>query len=174
MKLHTIYLSILCLLASSLLMTSCDDFLEEKPENEKSEDQFWETEGDALMAVNALYFGGVPRLHSTDIAGGWTPKATMWGGLMSGLFVDKRKDRIFTNASEGANFNIEAFDETSLKLWEEYYKGVSYANAVIANIPTMTNVLSESQIKNYVAQDKFFRAYNYFYLVKDYGDVPLY
>jgi len=33
--------------------------------------------------------------------------------------------------------------------------------------------LSDSEIKKLIAQAKFFRAYNYFYLVKNFGDVPL-
>ena len=172
MKLHKIYISIFCMITLSLLMSSCDDFLKEEPLDQKTAGQFWKTEADAQTAVNALYFGGVPYLHTIDVDGGWTPKATMWGGVMSGLFVDKRKDRTFTNASEGANFNIESFDATALKLWNEFYVGISRANFVIANIPGMTGVLSETQIKNFSAQGKFFRAYAYFYLVKEFGDVP--
>nr|WP_303889794.1 RagB/SusD family nutrient uptake outer membrane protein [Dysgonomonas mossii] len=156
----------------SLVMSSCDGFLKEEPLDEKTAGQFWKTESDAKTAVNALYFGGVPYLNNIDVDGGWTPKATMWGGIMSGLFVDKRKDRTFTTASEGGNFNIEAFDATARKLWSEFYIGISRANFVIANIPTMTNVLSEAQINNFVAQGKFFRAYAYYYLVKEFGDVP--
>ncbi|MDR3366469.1 MAG: RagB/SusD family nutrient uptake outer membrane protein [Prevotellaceae bacterium] len=166
------YISIFCVLMLSLLMSACDGFLEEKPLDSKTSNQFWATEADAQSAVNALYFGGVPYLHNTDVDGGWTPKATMWGGIMSGLFVDKRKDRTFTTASEGCNFNIESFNSTAFKLWHEFYKGISRANFVIANIPTMVGVLSDAQIKNFVAQGKFFRAYGYFYLVKEFGDVP--
>lgn len=172
MKLHKIYISIFCMITLSLVMSSCDGFLKEEPLDEKTAGQFWKTESDAKTAVNALYFGGVPYLNNIDVDGGWTPKATMWGGIMSGLFVDKRKDRTFTTASEGGNFNIEAFDATARKLWSEFYIGISRANFVIANIPTMTNVLSETQINNFVAQGKFFRAYAYFYLVKEFGDVP--
>lgn len=172
MKFHKIYISIFCMVTLSLLVSSCDSFLEENPLDEKTSGQFWKTEADAKTAVNALYFGGVPYLNNIDVDGGWTPKATMWGGVVSGLFVDKRKDRAFTNASEGANFNIESFDATSLKIWTEFYIGISRANFVIANIPTMTNVLSETQIKNFVAQGKFFRAYAYYYLVKEFGDAP--
>jgi len=160
------------MIALALVMSSCESFLEENPLDEKTTGQFWKTESDARTGVNALYFGGVPYLHNIDVDGGWTPKATMWGGVMSGLFVDKRKDRTFTNASEGANFNIESFDATSQKMWTEFYIGISRANFVIANIPTMTDVLSEAQIANFVAQGKFFRAYAYYYLVKEYGDVP--
>lgn len=172
MKLKNIYLPILSIAIFSLLFSSCDGFLTEKPLDEKTSGQFWKTEADAQSAVNALYFGGVPYLNNIDVDGGWTPKATMWGGIMSGLYVDKRKDRTFTNASEGANFNIESFDATAQKMWTEFYIGISRANFVIANIPTMTEVLSPAQIDNYVAQGKFFRAYAYFYLVKEFGDVP--
>ncbi len=172
MKRYKIYQSILCMITLTLVMSSCESFLEENPLDEKTTGQFWKTESDAVTGVNALYFGGVPYLHNIDVDGGWTPKATMWGGVMSGLFVDKRKDRTFTNASEGANFNVESFDATSQKMWTEFYIGISRANFVIANIPKMTDVLSETQIANFLAQGKFFRAYAYFYLVKEYGDVP--
>lgn len=172
MKLQNIIKSIIYVISITLLVSSCDTFLEENPLDEKTTGQFWKTESDAITGVNALYFGGVPYLHNIDVDGGWTPKATMWGGVMSGLFVDKRKDRTFTNASEGANFNIESFDATSQKMWTEFYIGISRANFVIENIPLMTDVLSSAQIANFVAQGKFFRAYAYSYLVKEYGDVP--
>ena len=38
-------------------------------------------------------------------------------------YVDKRKDRTFTTASEGCNFNIESFDDIAMKYWHEFYKG---------------------------------------------------
>ena len=166
------YIFISLMFGLSLSMSSCDQFLEEKPLDEKTSNQFWQTPADAESAVNALYFGGVPYLNNTDVDGGWTPKATMWGGIMSGLYVDKRKDRLFTTATEASTNTLEAFDGTAMKLWHEYYKGISRANFVIANIPQMTGVLNEATINNYVAQGKFFRAYGYFYLVKDFGDVP--
>ena len=172
MKLLKVYISAFCMCSLSVLLNSCDDFLKEEPLDMKSADQFWKTKADAESGVNAWYFGGVPYLHNTDVGGGWTPKATMWGGIVSGLYVDKRKDRTFTTASEGCNFNIESFDDIAMKYWHEFYKGISRANFVIANIPTMTGVLDEATINNYVAQGKFFRAYGYFWLVKEFGGVP--
>lgn len=172
MKLYKIYISVFCMITLSLVMSSCDGFLDEDPKDTKTNGQFWKTEADAKTAINGLYYNGVPRLNDIDVDGGWTPKATMWGGVVSGLFVDKRKDRTFTNASEGCNFNIESFNSTSLKLWTELYLGVSRANFVITYIPTMSGVLSDAQIQNFVAQGKFFRAYSYFSLLKEFGDVP--
>jgi len=173
MKPYKLYIAIFSTLALSVFLSSCNKFLEENPLDTKISDQFWKTPADAQSAVNGLYFGGVPYLHNIDVDGGWTPKATMWGGIMSGLFVDKRKDRTFTNASENSTFNIESFNSTAAKLWSEYYIGISRANFVIANIPTMSGVLDQATIDNYVAQGKFFRALAYFSLVKDFGDVPL-
>ena len=164
------YISALCLF--SFALSSCDSFLEEKPLDQKSSNEFWQTQADAESAVNALYFGGVPYLYNTDVAGGWTPKATMYGGIASGLFVDKRKDRALTTASEACTFNVQSFDDIAMQLWHEFYKGISRANFVIANIPNMTNVLDQATIDNYVAQGKFFRAYGYYYLVKEFGGVP--
>jgi len=174
MKMKRIYRTSIFLIGTcSLLLSSCSKFLEENPLDTKISGQFWKTPADAQSAVNALYFGGVPYLNNIDVDGGWTPKATMWGGIMSGLFVDKRKDRTFTNASENGTFNIESFNSAAQKLWSEYYIGISRANFVITNIPQMSGVLDEATISNYLAQGKFFRALAYFYLVKDFGDVPL-
>ncbi|MCH3994718.1 MAG: RagB/SusD family nutrient uptake outer membrane protein [Prevotella sp.] len=170
------YILALVLLSLIAVVSSCNGFLDENPKDEKVADKFWKTEADAESGVNALYYGGVPYLNNTDVDGGWTPKATMWGGVISGLYVDKRKDRSLTTASEGCTFTLEAFangtESPSFKLWHEFYKGISRANFVLANIPRMTSVLSQSTIANDVAQAKFFRAYNYYYLVKEFGDVP--
>jgi hypothetical protein len=174
MKLHNTktYISIFCVIALAFVMSSCESFLEEKPLDAKASTQFWQTPSDAESAVNALYYGGVPYLNNTDLGTGWSPKATMWNGIFSGLFVDKKKDRSFTSACENLDLNVASFDGAAMSLWHEFYKGISRANFVIANIPTMTEVLDEATIKNYVAQAKFFRAYGYFYLVKEFGDVP--
>ncbi len=60
MKLSKINSFLFCMFVCSLFMSSCDSFLEEKPLDAKSSNQFWATESDAQTAVNALYFGGVP------------------------------------------------------------------------------------------------------------------
>lgn len=176
MKKSKYIFKILGIFALTVTFSSCNSFLDENPKDEKIANNFWKTEADAESGVNSLYFGGVPYLNDTDVDGGWTPKATMWGGIMSGLYVDKRKDRALTTASEGCTFTLEAFangtSSPAFKLWHEFYKGISRANFVLANVPNMTTVLSSSTIANDVVQAKFFRAYNYFYLVKEFGDVP--
>jgi len=165
------FLSVLAILAG-FTFSSCDDFLEENPEDSKTSNAFWATENDAKTAVDALYFGGVPYLHNTNFGTGWSPKMTMVGGLTSGLFVDKRKDRTITTAIEACTFNTQNFDDVAYNIWHECYKGISRANFVIANIPGMTSVLDQATINRYLGEAKFFRAYNYATLVVNFGDVP--
>ncbi|MDD4453617.1 MAG: RagB/SusD family nutrient uptake outer membrane protein, partial [Proteiniphilum sp.] len=69
MKLHSIYKSIILLIGLTLAMSSCESFLDENPQDEKTTGQFWKTESDAITGVNALYFGGVPYLHNIDVDG---------------------------------------------------------------------------------------------------------
>ncbi len=156
--------------ASSMGLTSCDDFLKENPLDKKVSSEFWKTAEDAESGVAALYFGGVPYLNNSG--GGWQPKATMYGGIISGLYYDDHGDSQLAEASKNCMFNLEKFTSSAMTLWHEFYKGISRANFVLANVPKMTSVLSQSTIDNYVAQGKFFRAYAYFYLVKEFGDVP--
>lgn len=165
------FLSVLAILAG-FTFSSCDDFLEENPEDSKTSNAFWATENDAKTAVDALYFGGVPYLHNTNFGTDWSPKMTMVGGLTSGLFVDKRKDRTITTAIEACTFNTQNFDDVAYNIWHECYKGISRANFVIANIPGMTSVLDQATINRYLGEAKFFRAYNYATLVVNFGDVP--
>ncbi len=156
--------------ASSMGLTSCDDFLKENPLDKKASSEFWKTAEDAESGVAALYFGGVPYLNNSG--GGWQPKATMYGGIISGLYYDDHGDSQLAEASKNCMFNMEKFTSSAMTLWHEFYKGISRANFVLANVPKMTGVLSQSTIDNYVAQGKFFRAYAYYYLVKEFGDVP--
>jgi hypothetical protein len=151
-------------------LTSCDAFLEEKPLDQKSSSQFWQSKEDAQTGVDALYFGGVPYLNQNG--GGWQPKATMYGGIISGLFYDDHGDSQLAEAAKACTYTLEKFSSPAMSLWHEFYKGISRANFVLANVPKMTDVLDQATIDNYVAEGKFFRAYAYFYLVKEFGDVP--
>ena len=156
--------------AATMGLTSCDDFLKENPLDAKASTEFWKTADDAESGVAALYYGGVPYLNNAG--GGWQPKATMYGGIISGLYYDDHGDSQLAEASKNCMFNMEKFTSSAMTLWHEFYKGISRANFVLENVPKMTSVLDKATIENYVAQGKFFRAYAYFYLVKEFGDVP--
>src|SRR5690606_25372824 len=57
-------------------------------------------------------------------------------------------------------------------VWNGAYETINIANGAIKYIPTISFNDATKQ-KQLIAEAKFFRAYNYFYLVKTFGDVPL-
>ncbi|MEI8113585.1 MAG: RagB/SusD family nutrient uptake outer membrane protein [Bacteroidia bacterium] len=74
------------------------------------------------------------------------------------------------------DFNIFSTNGNFLDFWRHCYIGVHYANAVIEFAPTAIPVAKPedvARINNYVGEAKCLRAYWYFQLVRNYGDVPL-
>ena len=154
------------------MLGSCHGFLAEDPLTQVTTENFWQTRTDAERGLNSVYFGGFPFLVRTGAGGGWEPLVPFFGGLASGLFVDRRLDRPFTSEMQAGRFSLMNVTNEVRLIWHELYTGVNRANLVIYNIPRMTDVLSPDEIAEKLAQAKFFRALNYFKLVKNFGDVP--
>lgn len=58
-----------------------------------------------------------------------------------------------------------------LEYWERPYKVIRTLNEIIENLPSST--VSETFKTQKIAEARFLRAFNYFYMVKRYGGVPL-
>ncbi len=58
-----------------------------------------------------------------------------------------------------------------LEYWERPYKVIRTLNEIIENLPSST--VSETFKKEKIAEARSLRAFNYFYMVKRYGGVPL-
>lgn len=56
--------------------------------------------------------------------------------------------------------------------WDEGYNCIKYANGVIGNIPRVKG-LEEEKKNAYLGRGYFHRAYSYYYLIFNFGDVPL-
>jgi hypothetical protein len=56
-------------------------------------------------------------------------------------------------------------------MWNYPYRAINIANGAIKHIPDIA--MSDASKSKLIGEAKFFRALNYFYLVKSFGDVPL-
>ena len=56
--------------------------------------------------------------------------------------------------------------------WPVGYRAINVANGAIKHIPNIH--MNESDRNRLVAEAKFFRAFNYFFLVKAFGALPFY
>lgn len=161
---------LLIILIGLVVLSSCDDFLAEEPLSEMSVDQFFSYPTHAYNAVNILYRSGVTDYYKTGVYSG---SRAMLGGYMTGLFDNDYKGQEFhVQHSQNLTLNGDNLGSYFDGAWDGCYKAISRCNLAINNIPE-TPDLSDAEIKNLTAQTKFFRAYNYYFLVKTFGDVPL-
>lgn len=154
----------------TLATTSCTDFLEEEPLDLKTDGQFWTSDTDAQSAVNMVYYGGVPYLYGGR-NNGWQPTRLMYNGLLSGLFTDDKKDGDFSSNAETLNINFQTVAGDVGEIWREPYVCIGRCNVLDLRLPEMVaaGIISEDRKNELLAQAYFFRAWSYFFLIKEFG-----
>jgi hypothetical protein len=168
-KILTSMMACACLVGFS----ACDSFLDEEPRSELTTNSYYKSEAHAQQNVNYLYRTGVPaRISST---GAYAGSIVQIQGALTGYF---------TNTYEGQELSYKygremTRQENTMTVgvtmggeWDAAYKAINVANTAIKYIPEIN--MDAAKATTLVAEAKFFRAWNYFFLVKLFGDVPFY
>jgi SusD family. len=139
-------------------------FLDVPPQGQQPTVEVWQNEADATKAVNAMYANlrewkqvafaaiAVESLGSDDAEKGSSPS-----------------DATFMNNFD--NFTASSTELQIQDFWSGQYQEINLANQIIDNIPAIN---MDANLKaRYIAEAKFIRAYDYFRLVRAFGDIPL-
>jgi len=158
-------LNISLLVAAGLLITSCaEDFLD-VPSQEKVEAEHSEENYSPEVLVNGIYgmftdwnygfaFLGITEIISDNADKGSSPTDTG---------TDKDILDALTYTSTAGSFS---------SMWEHWYKSIGRATEAITY--TEEYGLTDETLKNrYIAEARFLRALNYFFLVRGWGDIPI-
>ncbi|MFA5971763.1 MAG: RagB/SusD family nutrient uptake outer membrane protein [Lentimicrobiaceae bacterium] len=159
------YKIIFALVLVTALFTACSkDFLVKSPEYSVNTANFFQTEDDAIAAVNGAYQPlQWPKLYNMRM---WTPDI-MAGNSIVG--AGGGSDGIETQ--DQANFVTASDNQGALDLWRGPWPGILRCNIILQKVPGMA--INEA-IKNRVLGEAYFlRAQYYFILVRFFGDVPL-
>ena len=147
------------------LVAGCDSFIETEPLGELTTASFFETEEQAVQATNATY----------SILRDWNLHVFAWLGMTDIASDDATKGSTPADASFLLDLDNLNFDPTNIAFagtWGGYYQGIYRANVAIQNIPTIQDIDEQLQ-QRLIAENRFLRAYFYFFLVRAYGGVPL-
>jgi len=145
-------------------------FLSEDPLSEMVTEDFFSSPNHAYDAVNILYRSGCINFYRTGIYSG---SRAMLGSYMTGLYDnDYKGQEVHVQHSQNLTLNGHNLASYFDGFWDDCYEAISKANFAISNIPD-TPGLSNTEKNKLTAQALFFRALNYYYLVKTFGDVPL-
>lgn len=152
------------LVIAGLSVAGCDDFLASEPLGELTSESFFETQDHALWATNATY----AKLRD------WNVHVFAWIGMTDIAGDDAHKGSTPTDADFLGDLDDMTHDAGNIAFndtWQGYFQGVHRANTAIRGIP---NVEMDEQLKaRLIAENKFLRAYFYFFLVRAFGGVPL-
>lgn len=153
------------LIAIALLgvsFSSCSDFLEQNPQTDLSENDFYKTADDIASAVNGAY----SSLQEGDIYGNWY----IFGEIPSDNTRNQLSGSV-TTQDEFDKFYIDTQNATIANFWKAAYKVINRTNTVLGRIDGIP--IDASLANRYKLECKFIRALMYFNLVRVYGDVPL-
>ena len=141
-----------------LTLNSCNSWLDVLPENEQAKEIFWNTKEEAEAVLNSGYYYLCKAV----------PNLIQWGELRGGS--------IFKNSSNHLqSFNVVPTDKDFCN-WESLYFVINMANAVLKNVDAVLekdqsfNIAQANSLK---AEAYFLRGLSYFYLVRNWRDVPL-
>ncbi len=158
----------------SVLLISCDKWLELKPQNGIIREEFWKTKEQVDAAVGGIYasmMGGTTSAN-IDIERPLPEYFLLWG--------EARGD-MMTPTARASN---EEIDITTMNIlptnritnWRYVYQTINYCNTVIALAPGVLDVdktFTEQKLNQALGQALTIRSLLYFYLVRTFGDVPL-
>ncbi|MBL7767846.1 MAG: RagB/SusD family nutrient uptake outer membrane protein [Flavipsychrobacter sp.] len=138
------------------LAIGCNKKLDQQPQSQLSDSNFWKTSSDLAQAANYLYTF-LNGLSTDDPSGFPTP------------LQDNYSDKSFGDRSVGFGDGSSVAPATWAE-WSNYYKAIRAANNIIEKSGQVSGTAAE--INRYVGEARFFRAMSYFELVKRFGDVP--
>jgi len=146
-------------------VSSCDDeFLEPVNENQLSPDTFWQSADDARKAI----------------VGAYSPISTVFGwGRMMILHTVYRSDVVDPFAFQGvttdaSNFSINPNFGRLNEIWGEFWKTIFRTNLIFENLPNIEDPnFSDEERNTILGEAHFLRAFQYFYLVSMFRNVPL-
>ncbi|MEQ9423499.1 MAG: RagB/SusD family nutrient uptake outer membrane protein [Cyclobacteriaceae bacterium] len=163
-KYHTFYIGL-----AFLFVLSCDGILDEDPQDQIFVSNFFQSENDAIGAVNSIY----AALNSTSTAPtfGGVYHSTYW--VIQGLASDEMNNR---QAGAPQNDQLETFTFNSANanlfdVWSTTYKAINNANFAIGGITN--SPIDETLRTRLIGEASFLRGILYFDLVRMFGEIPL-
>lgn len=139
-------------------LSSCTKWLEVYPQNDQVSDYYWKSKED----VEAMLNGAYSYMRSMV-----TSRYLPLGELRAGQLFTRRGNDL-------QSFRIKIYSEYAN--WGPFYEVINVANGVIANAHKaleQDDTYDENTMRSHLAEAYFLRAYNYFYLIRNWQAVPL-
>ena len=145
-----------------MLTTSCNKWLEIKPQDGLIRQDFWKSKEDVKSAVIGCYTSMLAT----------TQTQFLWGEIRA----DMMEKTIRTSNEQIDIINANISPTNSITTWRPIYKTINYCNTVIEFAPKALltdNTFKQADLNGYLAEARALRGYMYMILLKTFGEVPL-
>jgi hypothetical protein len=148
-----------------LSLTGCKKFVQlDDPIDQVASNEVFNTDANAATAIRGIY-SKMTSAVGLGFAGGIQ--------VQMDASADALKIQTATNSFyEYYTNTINSASTANKNLWNYFYYAIYSTNAAIEGIEASTG-MTEAGKRLYTAEARFLRAWNYFYLVNAWGDVPL-
>ena len=155
------------LIATSTLLIlnpGCSSYVDVKPLNTITEDNYWSSKEDAIRGVNGVY----NILRNSGFNEGLFPITDIMSD--DGRKGSNPADALSNIGDPFERFQVNASTENTASWYNTLYQGVRRANSVIGNVP---DIAMDDATKNRVlGEARFLRALFYLDLARAFGNVP--
>ena len=158
-KIYKKFFTVSVMLLAGVMLSSCNDWLDIKPNNEQVTEDFWQSKEDVESVVASGYY--YMRLC--------VPQYIKFGELRGGAMYSSN-----STDQKLQDFNLNS--SNSLVAYTNFYKAINMANSVIYYAPGVMDkddTYYESVMNSHLCEAYFQRAYSYLVLLKNYRDIPL-
>ncbi|MDO4162803.1 MAG: RagB/SusD family nutrient uptake outer membrane protein [Bacteroides sp.] len=171
--------NIIILLSLLFFFSSCDSLLKTESDEELSGDEFWEdaTSSDIESYIGSMYYyfrqatmqDAAFIVFSGDLR--CAPIATTYSTTSkSYMYIDY----LINNDLNGlrSTYSDDDYRGGAITQWKTFYMVIQEANILLEEISRPN--LTENEVSQYEAEAIFIRSLAYFFLVRNFGDVPYY
>ncbi|WP_140486100.1 RagB/SusD family nutrient uptake outer membrane protein [Flavobacterium sp. GSA192] len=163
--------TILAIFILFVSVSSCDNYLDLRPQDGIIRDEFWKTKEDIQAAVIGIYssmLNSPPGVNDLTL----TQYLFMHGELRGGMVAEG--PNVTDDQRDIMNTNV--LSSNGLTDWAAFYRTINYCNTVIDLAPAVRAedpTLTQTQLNHFLSEALAIRAYLYFTLARTYRDVPL-
>lgn len=153
------YSLMMALVAGLSLFASCSDWLEVYPQDDQVSDYYWTSKEEVDAVLNAGY------VYMKDMV---EPQLIPLGELRGSCIYSRSGNNL-------QSFRVKPTDKNICN-WGAFYQVINVANSVLKNASTVLDrdeTYDENVMRSHLTEAYFLRALNYFYLVRNWRDVPL-
>lgn len=158
---------------TTFMVTACSDFLEVDPIARETEENFFETPDNAILAINGIY-DVIGQSEGSGHDGQWLTHnyEFFFGDLLADDAEKGSKEADLQTVQDMVEWRPGTSNSVLESVWIKCFDGIYRANIALKWLPQSS---LDADLKSRLEGEAYFlKGYFYFYLVRVFGGVPLF